>query len=210
MDAPDQISLIETTVVNPPVGTGNYEQAGLWFGNDQDNYLKLEILSEPGPTTRIEYLFESGGVAHGLVRDRAAFAATSNVTLRMRANPTDRTVAAYFSINGADLTQLGTFIVPGEFFSFDAAGIDPAIGTRSFGGIFASHRYGQRRLTYAFDDFSVTAETPPALGIGPQLQPRQLPHRRTQLRWCGGRTTASMSRRCSARSTRSRSTAPSR
>ncbi len=159
VDAPDQISLIQTTVVNPPVGTGNYEQGGLWFGNDQDNYLKLEILSEPGPTTRIEYLFESGGVRTGSFVTGPLSVATSRVNLRLRANPTDRTVAAYFSINGADLTQLGTFIVPGEFFSFDAAGIDPAIGTRSFGGVFASHRYSQAALTYAFDDFSVTAET---------------------------------------------------
>ncbi len=164
VDAPDQISLIQTTVVNPPVGTGNYEQAGLWFGNDEDNYVKVEILSEPGPTTRVEYLFESGGVRTGSFVTGPLSLATSNVNLRLRANPTDRTVAAYFSVNGADLTQLGTFIVPGEFFSFDAAGIDPTIGTRSFGGIFASHRYGPAALTYAFDDFSVTAETASSSG----------------------------------------------
>lgn len=164
VDAPDQISLIQTTLVNPPAGTGNYEQGGVWFGNDEDNYVKLEVLSEPGPTTRIEYLFESAGTRMGSFVTGPLSLASSNVLLRLRANPSDRTVAAYYSINGGGLIQLGTFVVPGEFFSFDAAGIDPEIGTRSFGGIFASHRYGPSSLTYSFDQFSVTAEAPPAPG----------------------------------------------
>ena len=34
-------------MVNPPSGTGNYEQGGLWFGNDEANYVKLVLLSSP-------------------------------------------------------------------------------------------------------------------------------------------------------------------
>jgi hypothetical protein len=56
---------------------------------------------------------------------------------------------------------LGTFIAPPAFFSFDAAGIDPEIGTRSFTGIFATHRHGLSPLTYTFSRFSVVAETSP-------------------------------------------------
>jgi large repetitive protein len=164
VDAPDQISLIQTRLLKPPAGTGNYEQGGLWFGNDQDNYVKLEVLSEPGPITRIEYLMESGGTRSGSFVTGPLNLASSNVLLRLRANPSDRTIQAFYSIDGGGLTQLGAFVAPGEFFSFDAAGIDPAIGTRSFGGIFASHRYGPASLTYTFDEFSVTAEAPPAPG----------------------------------------------
>jgi large repetitive protein len=56
---------------------------------------------------------------------------------------------------------LGTFIAPPAFFSFDAAGIDPEIGTRSFTGIFATHRHGPSPLTYTFSRFTVVAETSP-------------------------------------------------
>ena len=43
-------------------------------------------------------------------------------------------------------------------FSSDAAGIDPEIGTRSFGGMFASHRKGAAPLVFSFDSFSVVNE----------------------------------------------------
>ena len=47
IDAPNQVSIMETILLNPPAGTGNFEQAGLWFGNDEDNYVKLTVLSTP-------------------------------------------------------------------------------------------------------------------------------------------------------------------
>ncbi len=35
IDAPNQISLLETTLLNPPAGSGKFEQGGLWFGNNR-------------------------------------------------------------------------------------------------------------------------------------------------------------------------------
>jgi glucose/arabinose dehydrogenase len=64
-------------------------------------------------------------------------------------------------VNGGATQALGSFPAPSEFFSFDAAGIDPRIGTRSFGGVFASHRNGPAPLTYTFDDFSVVGGSEP-------------------------------------------------
>ena len=49
------------------------------------------------------------------------------------------------------------FSAPPEFFSFDAAGIDPEIGTRSFAGLFATNRYSSKSLTYWFDSFSIAS-----------------------------------------------------
>ncbi|GMA36961.1 hypothetical protein [Demequina litorisediminis] len=40
IDAPSQITSIGTTIEDVPAGTGNYEQAGLYFGIDEDNYVK--------------------------------------------------------------------------------------------------------------------------------------------------------------------------
>ena len=60
IDGPSQVSVLGTTLVNPPAGTGNSEQAGLWFGNDEDNYSKLVVLSS-ATGTRIQFLTEVDG-----------------------------------------------------------------------------------------------------------------------------------------------------
>lgn len=161
IDAPSQISVINTTLLNPPAGNGNYEQAGLWFGNDEDNYVKLVVISTPkGP--KIQYLMEVNGAASGSTTKAVSNLTNATVFLSLRADPTDRTIAASYRIDGSAAISIGKFIAPPEFFSFDAAGIDPNIGTRSFGGIFATHRKGPAPLVYTFDDFSVVegTETP--------------------------------------------------
>lgn len=166
IDAPSQISLLKTTLRSLPVASGNYEQAGLWFGNDEENYVKVDVVST-ALGTQIEYLMEHNGLITARKVTAALSLAGATLTLHLRANPSDRTIAASYQINGGASVALDEFIVPSEFFSFDAAGIDPAIGTNSFGGIFASQRAGQQSLAYTFDDFSVTREessTPPPSG----------------------------------------------
>ena len=160
IDAPSQISIITTTLLNPPAGTGNFEQAGLWFGNDEDNYVKLVVISTPSGTT-IQYLMEQAGAHTSTTGTNPLALTNSKVVLTLFANPSDRTIIGTYQIDGGPEQTLETFIAPGEFFSFDAAGIDPEIGTRSFGGIFASHRNGPGPLVYSFDDFSVAAGEPP-------------------------------------------------
>jgi hypothetical protein len=161
--APNQISVLKTTLLNPPAGSGNYEQGGLWFGNDEDNYVKLEVLSTPTGTV-IEYFMEVNGSVSAQQQTGTLNLSSSKVALSLRANPNDRTIAASYQLNGGSTVELGTFTAPGEFFSFDAAGIDPNIRTRSFGGIYATHRNGSTPLSYTFDDFSVTAENVPPPG----------------------------------------------
>jgi N-acetylneuraminic acid mutarotase/glucose/arabinose dehydrogenase len=173
--APNQVSVISTTLVNPPAGTGNYEQAGLWFGNDDDNYVKLTVQSQP-TGTRIQLYLELNGATAVEFNGGTFNLSASRVSLTLRANPLNRTVTGSFRIgNGAEETR-ATVTVPGEFFSFDAAGIDPRIGTRSFGGIFATHRFGPGPLTYTFDDFSVTAAPlEPPVGSGPEFTRASFP-----------------------------------
>jgi large repetitive protein len=163
--APNQISVLKTTLLNPPAGSGKNEQGGLWFGNDEDNYVKLGVLSTPKGTV-IEYLMEVNGVRSAFQQTGVLNLSTSKVALSLRANPNDRTIAASYQLNGGPTVELGTFTAPGEFFSFDAAGIDPTIRTRSFGGIYATHRNGSTPLSYKFDNFSVTAANPPPAGQG--------------------------------------------
>ncbi len=164
--APDQVTLLSTTLVDPPAGSGRYEQAGLWFGNDEDNFDKLVVISTPDGT-RIQHLQEVGGRAAAQNDSPVLNLQGAQVTLTLRIDPYTQTIASEYRINNGAATSIGSFAAPPEFFSFDAAGIDPSIGTRSFGGIFATHRNAAGALTYAFDSLHVTAEpTGPDTGGG--------------------------------------------
>jgi glucose/arabinose dehydrogenase/N-acetylneuraminic acid mutarotase len=156
IDGPNQVSVLSTTIVNPPAGTGQNQQAGLWFGVDSDNYLKVNVIST-STGTRIQAEMEVDGARSGSKFSTGNLnLTTASVRLFLRANPEDRTVKSSYSLNGGPIAQLGTHTAPPEFFSFDGAGIDPRIGTRTFAGIFASHRSGPAPLVYSFDDFTVT------------------------------------------------------
>lgn len=161
--APNQITRITTQLKNVPTGTGNYEQAGLWFGTDEDNYIKLVIISRPeGP--RLHYLMEIGGLTAVERTVAAGDLYGKDITFMMVVNPYTRTVEVHYAIEGGTTNQLATLSPPDEFFSFDAAGIDPEIGTRSFAGIFATNRGSATPQTYQFDEFTLevggTPESP--------------------------------------------------
>ena len=157
IDAPNQVTNVNTVILNPPAATGSYEQAGVWFGNDEDNYDKIGVISTP-TGTKIEHVQEVRG-RQTYSRQSAVIDLTgAAVTLNLKADPFTRNVHGSYRINGGPAKVLGEFIAPGEFFSFDAAGIDPQIGTRSFGGIFASHRRGLIPMTYSFAEFNVGKE----------------------------------------------------
>ncbi|MEX2378376.1 MAG: kelch repeat-containing protein [Dehalococcoidia bacterium] len=156
IDAPSQVSLITTTMSQIPVGSRSSEQGGIWFGNDEDNFIKLVVISTEGGT-RIQYQLEvDGEISTALTfRSDPINTAGVDITLVMRVDPFNRTVTGMYGMGEESLQTLGTFTPPGQFFSFDGARIDPFIGTDSFAGIFASHRRGPTALTYTFRDFSV-------------------------------------------------------
>jgi len=157
IDAPSQVTRLQTTLRDLPAGPGLYEQAGLWFGNDQDNYVKLIVTSQPNGVFLL-YQREVGGVRTGHSASPPQDLGGHAVTLTLIADPTTQTIDASYRIDGGPLVSLQFFTVPGEFFSFDGARIDPEIGTDSFGGVFASHEQGPAPLVYKFDDFSISKE----------------------------------------------------
>ena len=156
---PAQTARISTRIVAPPDGAGRFEQAGLWFGYDEDHYFKL-VYESTSTGNIIEFLYELAGKITKSYKINVPSAAASSVSLDLIVDPYNQQVAAYYAIGSNDLQQIGQQVVATpEFFSFDAAGIDPEIGTRSFAGIFATHRYGPSPRTYFFDRFSIAATT---------------------------------------------------
>jgi glucose/arabinose dehydrogenase len=166
--APNQTTVLSTTIVNPPAGTGAFQQAGLSFGVDQDNYDKLVIMSTPSGTVVQHQIEVLGATVQSLESTPQALTGTT-ITLTLTADPIAETIAASFAAGAGSPQTLGVFAVPPEFFSFDAAGIDPTIGTRSFGGIFATHRNGPAPIVYDFERFSVTAGSSGGGGTPPGI-----------------------------------------
>jgi large repetitive protein len=161
IDSAGRAPILSTTLVNPTAGTGKYQQAGLWYGLDQQNYDKVVVIST-STGTKIQHLLEVNGATQSSRSSGVLNLSSSTVRLRISGNAADRSLKAAYSVNGGSFVNLGTFTAPGEFFNADAAGIDPRIGTRTFGGIFATHRNGGSSLTYTFDNFSLTeASAPP-------------------------------------------------
>ena len=157
LDLPNAAFRISTTLVDPPAGTGNYEQAGLWFGVSEEAYVKLVVISTPdGPA--IQVLKEDGGANTGS-NDRLFSLPASSVTLSLVVDPIAEAVSAYYQLgSGSEILFEQYTDVPSAWFSKDAAGIDIRVGTRSYAGIFASHRNAGSPLTYRFDGFSVTED----------------------------------------------------
>ena len=161
---PNQITDISTTLITPPAGSGSYEQTGLWFGFDEDNYVKFVLVSKP-TGDKIEFLYEANGARSSSEAVDISSPSSSDITFRLIADPTTQTVTSYFSTNGGVEQKVSTIAVSSDFFSFDAAGIDPQIGTRSFTGLFATSRNNTTPLTYTYDHFTVKETlTPPDTG----------------------------------------------
>jgi glucose/arabinose dehydrogenase/N-acetylneuraminic acid mutarotase len=169
LNVPSKLVKLETTLKNLPTPVGGSAQAGLWFGkaesggdgSSEDNYIKLVVRSDKSGNYLLEAFMEKDGLQVGAKTVDIPENATIGLSLFI--DPTGEKVIAQYSINGGNAQTLTTFSnVPTEWFSFDQAGINPEIATRSFGGIFASHRNASSPQIFTFDNFSVTEdELPP-------------------------------------------------
>ena len=172
--APNQDVILQTTLLQPPAGTNNSEQAGLWFGLDEDNYVKLVVVSAGTTTQHLELRREVNGlsVATGLpdhimtTTPLALGAATVRLRLVCRRGATagaGGTAEGFYTVNNGAEARLGMLAVPATFF----AGKTYDSLTAFYAGIFATHRRATTPLTYTFDAFSVEAIAP-ALAFSPE------------------------------------------
>jgi N-acetylneuraminic acid mutarotase len=152
---------VSATIRTLPAASHANEQAGVWFGTNEDNYVKLVVSSPSNATTsdKIELLIESSSTASGGVSKLFAMSALDghNINLQMVANSADRGFKAYYKIDGGTLTQIaGTTFAPASPSLFTASS--------TYAGIFATNRARAGTLaplTYTFDDFSVQTESVP-------------------------------------------------
>jgi hypothetical protein len=167
---------IETTLVSPFVGD-KAQQAGLWYGLNEENFVKLVVVNGT-----IEMRREISGRSNLAIPspDHAATAvipnlSTSTVKLRFQLDNVAKTIRGFYSLNGGAEVQLGgagfaptvPTLVAGR-----TVGAAPGI---SFAGIFATYRnMGDPNFVtvpagvpvYSFEDFRVQSAEPVSNTLG--------------------------------------------
>ena len=152
-----------------PALTANYQQVAVFFGSDQDNYVKLEIEHNGvGTDPHLTLILEQGGAAVSIGSvSLPALTTASTVDLIIRGNssapdgiqpnvdtskvrgyPLDQ-VSAYYSINGAAAVQVGTTQLPRDVMRF--------FSTSAKAGILVSGGGSATPITAKFTRFAITA-----------------------------------------------------
>lgn len=149
-----QSIVVQTKLIEPSAGTGKYEQAGIWFGLDEDNYVKLDVISAGNGRSQIEMVKEVDGVSTNsdAVRSNEMALSSSVVTLKLYINLEENTLVAIYSIDGGSEVLLGELNLPASFKNGKAVGENT---TASFAGIYTTNRNSSLPIVYAFDDFRI-------------------------------------------------------
>ena len=168
LNVPSQLVKLETGLKNLPTPVGGSAQAGLWFGkadsggdgSSEDDYIKLVVRSNKNGNYLLEASMEENGIQ--VEEKKIDIPENADIDLSLFIDPVNEKVTAQYSVAGATQTLTTFDDIPPEWFSFDGAGINPEIATRSFGGIFASHRNASSPQIFTFDRFSVIEDDLPA------------------------------------------------
>jgi glucose/arabinose dehydrogenase len=153
-----------STVILPPKAalTGsNSEQGGIFFGIDDSHFFKLVLIST-GSGPKVQLSYTEGGTTTTLPSSSSLGSGVKRVALALTLDAGNLKVSGSYAVNGGSSHSLGTMTnVPDKYFNTDAASIDPSVGTRVFGGLFASNRNGPGPLVYGFDSFVITHKGTP-------------------------------------------------
>lgn len=171
-DASASTFTVTTTLVNPDLTNAtsagnNSQQAGLWFGLDEDNYVKLVVGKTGNDAARVEMLRENTDPnnASQVQRDNTdtgnnaiTNASSQVVELYLTLDPVAGTAAGSYSLDGGTtiVSLPTTLTVPANFFSGELLP-DGVNGPMSFAGVFTTHRRAAEAdaITFAFEDFAI-------------------------------------------------------
>lgn len=162
---------LETTVVDPafPGATNSSQQGGLWFGLDEDNYVKLAVVRMTATTNKVQLLKEVGGIAQPATTyelNSATFPSGQRVRLVLQvdgsgAEPVVRGSYAVGDGQLAALTDTSNTVgstqlpVPAAFLA--GADLPSGVGGPvTFGGLYATKRNAAAtdEVVVSFADFS--------------------------------------------------------
>ncbi|MEM9258993.1 MAG: hypothetical protein AAGA62_05065, partial [Bacteroidota bacterium] len=135
--------IIETKLLGITTGP-SAAQAGLWFGIDEDNFVKLDVNNN-----NVELRVEEGGLSGNgnsgtsQIQVNGVGVTGQDVTLRLVIDPNTNDIKAYYKIGMAvefiELAGAGAMAIPAVFLTGRTLGSEDPM---SFAGVFASYRNG--------------------------------------------------------------------
>jgi len=149
---------LEVNLINPYNGLGS-QQAGLWFGLNDKNYLKLYISGN-----KVELRREINDVSSTITGtgnpDQRTSSIISNlnsktVRLKMVVDFVAGTAEGFYSTDGTTYLSTGVMYSNPKL-NISGMGLNSSL---TYSGIFASYRNGIVPVTYNFDDFSIKDPT---------------------------------------------------
>nr|KEP24598.1 hypothetical protein DA06_02550 [Georgenia sp. SUBG003] len=166
-----------TTTLNSPTAATSSAQAGLWFGPDDQNYVKLALIGSSSTGRQIQLSREINGLtANGSAAAPSAdqvmvdlsqtTIGSQPVTLTMTVNTVNDVITGRYQIGDNPEQALGSLALPANYTDGSRL-VRPIEDVTSFGGIFATKRnmLDSAPLSYTFEDFAVAeldAEPPAA------------------------------------------------
>ena len=136
-----------------------YDQGGIYFGPDQDNFVKL--IPEYGNSGNVlQFRDELGGSTTPTLPSSVqninigSFASISTLDLRLTGDPSTGKVNAYYAINGGDFVKLNATL------TLSGSNKTAFFSSASRAGILAFTRNTGPAVTVTYDSFAITAGTP--------------------------------------------------
>jgi fibronectin type 3 domain-containing protein len=156
---------IETRIVGPLSGLNErFEQVGIYFGPDQDNFVKLVIgrnWNGQFLSFEDEFTNATGGVSSTRNGGNAqtgvgSFASINTLDLRLVGDAATGKLSAYYRVN----SDSGLYTKVGYEITIDQNKRSAFFNSASKAGLLAQHKNDNGPITAAFDSFAVKAGTP--------------------------------------------------
>lgn len=160
--APGEPYEITTKIVDiPTTGANNFHQAGIWFGLDEANYVKLVALASNGSVYRIQLSYEANDdVLSANERNSAnVLSPGEDVVLKLIVDPINQQVTAQYSLDDGSTFEPVENTTPidldPEFFSGTA--LPDNSQNVTYAGVHATIRNANaaNSLDYQFDYFCI-------------------------------------------------------
>ncbi|NJB87440.1 PKD repeat protein [Lewinella marina] len=182
--APGSVFDLEVELAQPDFSssaTAGEQQGGLWYGLDEDNYVKLALVKVSEQVQKVQLQVERinpSAPSQVIIEELSSSTFRSDagqIKLRLRVDPVFGTVSGFFTIDGGSEvqvsnTQKSTLPLPDSF----GAGTDhdgsSATPNLTYGGLFTTHRLAPtaEAIVFSFDNFSIeVAPFTPSLILSP-------------------------------------------
>ena len=166
---PAGTKMVFTTTLSMPSNAADSAQGGIWFGPNDDNYLKLVVAATSATVRQVQLSREVGGVtntAAGTIDqvsvNNLTIPATTPVTLALTVDALTNTASATYRLGTGASVNVGSVPLPANFTNGDlvpAVFDTPDAQTNGFAGLFATRRNMANEtvaVPFVFDDFTVT------------------------------------------------------